>query len=40
MFTKGNSMDNKMIENIFVILKTEMFYVQEYICKTEDDLIK
>ncbi len=39
MSRKGNSIDNRLIENIFVLLKTEMFYEQEDINKTIDDLI-
>ena len=40
MSRKGNSLDNGMMENFFGLLKTEMFYDQEYKYKTLDDLIK
>ena len=30
MSRKGNSMDDGLIENFFGLLKTEMFYDQEY----------
>ena len=40
MSRKGNSMDNGLMENFFVLLKTEMFYQQEDNYKTIDDLIK
>ena len=39
MSRKGNSIDNGMMENFFGILKTEMFYDQEYKYKTIDELI-
>ena len=39
MSRKGNSMDSGLMENFFGILKTEMFYNQEYKYKTLDDLI-
>jgi putative transposase len=39
MSRKGNSMDNGMMENFFGLLKTEMFYDQEYKYKTLDELI-
>lgn len=39
MSRKGNSMDNGLMENFFGLLKTEMFYDQEYKYKTIDDLI-
>lgn len=39
MSRKGNSMDNGLMENFFGLLKTEMFYDQEYNYKTLDDLI-
>lgn len=39
MSRKGNSIDNGLMENFFGILKTEMFYNQEYKYKTLDDLI-
>ena len=40
MSRKGNSMDNGMMENFFVLLKTKMSYDQEDSYKTLDDLIK
>ena len=40
MSRKGNSMDNGLMENFFGILKTEMFYDQEYKYNSIDDLIK
>ena len=39
MSRKGNSMDNGMMENFFGLLKTEMFYDQEYKYETIDELI-
>lgn len=39
MSRKGNSMDNGLMENFFGILKTEMFYDQEYKYSSIDDLI-
>lgn len=39
MSRKGNSMDNGLMENFFGLLKTEMFYDQEYKYKTIDELI-
>ena len=40
MSRKGNSMDNGLMENFFGILKTEMFYGQEYKYKTINELKK
>lgn len=40
MSRKGNSIDNGLMENFFGILKTEMFYDQEYKYNSLDDLIK
>ena len=39
MSRKENSMDNRMIENFFVLLKTEIFYDQEDKYKSIDKLI-
>jgi len=39
MSRKGNSMDNGLMENFFGILKTEMFYDQEYKYNSINDLI-
>ncbi len=40
MSRKGNSLDNGLMENFFGLLKTEMFYEQEYLYKNTDELIK
>ena len=40
MSRKGNSLDNGLMENFFGLLKTEMFYDQEYLYKDTDELIK
>ena len=40
MSRKGNSMDDGLMENFFGLLKTEMFYEQEYKYKNLDELIK
>mgnify|MGYP003571425896 CR=1 FL=1 len=39
MSRKGNSLDNGMMENFFGILKTEMFYGQEYKYKNINELM-
>lgn len=39
MSRKGNSMDNGLMKNFFGILKTEMFYNQEYKYNSIEDLI-
>ncbi len=39
MSRKGNSMDNRMMENFFVPLKIEIFYDHEDKYKTLDELI-
>lgn len=39
MSRKGNSMDNGLMENFFGIMKSEMFYDQEYKYKSLEDLI-
>lgn len=40
MSRKGNSMDDGLMENFFGLLKTEMFYDQEYKYKNLDELTK
>ena len=40
MSRKGNGMGNGLMENFFGILKTEMYYDQEYKYETLDYLIK
>ncbi len=40
MSRKGNSLDNGLMENFFGLLKTEIFYDQEYLYKDADELIK
>ena len=40
MSRKGNSMDDGLMENFLGLLKTEMFYDQEYKYKNLDELAK
>ena len=40
MSRKGNSIDDGLMENFFGLLKTEMFYEQEYKYKDLNDLSK
>ncbi|MBP2058820.1 transposase InsO family protein [Lactobacillus colini] len=40
MSRKGNSMDDGLMENFFGLLKTEMFYDQEYKYKNLGELTK
>ncbi len=40
MSRKGNSLDNGLMENFFGLLKTEMYYDQEYLYRNTDELIR
>lgn len=40
MSRKGNSIDDGLMENFFGLIKTEMFYEQEYKYKDLNDLSK